>query len=578
MPYDGFYTNSIVNEISYLIDSRIDKIHQPSRDEIYLFFKKDKKNHKILLCSNPSYPRVQLTENQRENPLVAPNFCMILRKYLQSAKLIEVSQINFDRILELKFESRDELGYYKNISLTTEIMGKHSNIILIDSNHTIIDCIKHIGCDINRYRELLPGVKYILPPNNEKINPLESNKAEFYSLINEKSEQAVDNCIMGKYQGISKLLAKEICASYSGMKTSELNEAALETISSNFFYFVAKAKSNAYEPLIFYKNNTIIDYYVFPLKTYEECERETFTSSSDILDKFYGQKGLKDSLKQKFNDIFKLITNLIDRNTKKLMLHKNKLDECRNFELWKIYGDILMANQYYLKEGIKEIELDNFYSDAFEKVTIPLDEKLSPISNAQRYYKKYAKEKTTIEMVQKQILEGEEEHTYLESIACNLENATDIETIEEIRRELVESGYIKKKKGSLKQQKSKPHHFKSSDGYDIYVGKNNVQNDFLTTKFADGNDIWMHTKNIPGSHVIIKCNGNASDAALLEGALLAAYYSKAKNSTGVPVDYTERKNVKKPNGAKPGMVIYLTNKTIYVNPTEEKISLIPRLG
>lgn len=581
MPFDGFFTHSIVHELSYLIDARIDKIHQPTKDEVYLFFKKDRKLHRILLCVNSSYPRVQLSECVRENPIVAPNFCMILRKHLGSARLLSVSQLDFDRIIEFKFECRDELGYVQTLTLTAEIMGKHSNVLLIGPSGTIIDCIKHIGCDVNRYRELLPGVTYILPPNSGKINPLMIEKVDFERIFTEADNpmSTSEKLLLDRLLGFSKLMSREICGDFAGMKASELSAESIHTISSRFYYYMARIKSHTYDRNIYLKDGLVHDYHVFPISAYSELQAEPRLSSSQILDEFYGQKGLKDSLKQKFNDIFKLVSNLIERNAKKMQLHRDKLAECGTYGVWKVYGDILMANQYFIGENLTEVELDNFYDENFAKITIPLDPDLTTLGNAQRYYKKYTKEKTTVEMVEKQLIEGENEQHYLESISTNLEIATDVDTIEEIRRELVDSGYIKKRKLPSKQQKSKPHHYRTSDGFDVYVGKNNVQNDLLTLKFADSNDIWMHTKNIPGSHVIVKQKGGTppSDTALLEGALLAAYYSKARNSTGVPVDYTEKKNVKKPNGAKPGMVIYLTNRTIYVSPGEEKLAVLQKL-
>lgn len=577
MPYDGLFTKSVANEISYLIDSRIDKVHQPSKDEIYLYFKKDKKNFKILLCANPSYPRAQITNEQRENPQVAPNFCMILRKHLQSAKLTEVNQLNFDRILELKFESRDELGFSETYYLLTEIMGKHSNLILLNDKRRIVDCIKHIGCDVNRYREILPGVNYVSPPTNNKINPLLTTIDEFNSFIVANKEMNIEKLIMDKYLGISKIFAQEVSGIHYGRKIDELTHEEVENVCESFFKYISKLKNNSYDYFVYYKNGSIYDYYNFPLKIYENLNTVNLNSCGEILDLFYGQKGLKDNLKQKFNDIFKLVTNLIERNNKKLLIHTSKLEECAQFEKWKSYGDIIMANQYVINGTLSNIELENFYDPDYAKITIPLEVGITPVLNAQKYYKKYNKEKVTLEMVTQQLKETNDEALYLDSIAYNLENASDIETIEEIRRELAELGYLKKKKVNQKPQKSKPHHYKSSDGFDIYVGKNNVQNDYLTTKFADSNDIWMHTKNIPGSHVIIKSKEAVSDTALQEGAILAAYYSKAKNSTSVPVDYTERKNVKKPNGSKPGMVIYFTNKTANVNPSEEKIASLEKL-
>lgn len=577
MPFDGAFTRSIVKELSNLINCKIEKIHQPTKDEIILVFKKDRKTKKVLCCANPSYPRVHITEQVMENPQVPPTFCMILRKYLQDGMLIDVNQINFDRIIELKIESRDELGYSTQYYLITEIMGKHSNIILLNKERKIVDSIKHIGSNMNRYREVLPGCDYIIPPLKEKINPLEINADKLYYFLNQSSDSSISNLLTDKFLGISKTLSKEICGEFFGKKVSELTIEERNTIVSNFFSFISKIKGMDFDYIIFYNSSSMFDYYIFPIEQYSNSIMEYYDSPGKLLDVYYSQKNLKDTLKQKFNDIFKLVTNLVERNSKKIQIHILKLEECSNFEQWKIFGDLIMANQYILKDQPEEIELENFYDPEYRKVKIPLDRDLSPVENAKRYYKRYAKEKSTIEIVTKQLKEGQEEQTYLESILYNLENATDIATIEEIKNELWELGYIRKKSKTMKQQKTMPYHYKSSDGYEIYVGKNNNQNDYLTTKFAVSSDIWMHTKNIPGSHVIIKSkNGNVSDTALIEGAKLAAYYSKAKNSANVPVDYTERKNVKKPSGAKPGMVIYYTNKTIYVTPDESFINKLYR--
>lgn len=572
MPFDGAFTRSIIKELSNLINCKIEKIHQPTKDEVVLVFKKDRKGKKILCCANPSYPRVHITEQAMENPKVPPTFCMILRKYLQDGILLEVNQINFDRIIELKIQSKDELGYPADFYLLTEIMGKHSNIILLNSERKIVDSIKHIGSNMNRYREVLPGCDYVIPPLKGKNNPLEINPNTLINFLNEPSDGSVSNLLTDKFLGISKLLSKEICGEFYVKKVKELSFEEKDTIVTSFFHFITKIKNMDFRYIIFYDSSSMFDYYVFPLEQYSSAIVEYYDSPGNLLDVYYSQKNLKDTLKQKFNDVFKLITNLIERNHKKIQIHILKLDECKNFEQWKIYGDLIMANQYILKSPASEVELENFYDPDYSRITISMDTDLSAIENAQKYYKKYAKEKSTIEIVKQQLKESQDEQIYLESILFNLENATDVGTIEEIKSELWELGYIKKKSKALKQQKTMPYHYKSSDGFEIYVGKNNNQNDYLTTKFAVSSDMWMHTKNIPGSHVIIKSkNGDVSDTSLVEGAKLAAFYSKAKNSTNVPVDYTERKNVKKPSGAKPGMVIYYTNKTIYVTPEESFI-------
>lgn len=574
MPFDGVFTASIVKELSSLINGRIDKIHQPARDEIMLFVKKDRGGCKVLFSANPAYPRVHITSISRENPKVPPTFCMILRKYISGAKIADVYQISFDRIVEFKLECRDELGYPKVFYLLIEIMGKHSNIMLLDEEKTIVDSIKHLDSSMNRYREVLPGVKYILPPENNKLNPLTTKIEVFKELFSSSSqEKGVSRIISDSFLGISRLFADELCGEYASAIAKELSKQDIERIASNFFYYMSKIKSGDFSGFIFYTREEMKDYYVFPITRYSALSILRLESPGELLDTYYGERDTKNNLKQKYNDLFKLVSNLVDRNLKKIQIHNEKLEECSSYETWKIYGDLLMANQYSIGYGQTKAEVENFYSDCLEIVSIPLNPELSAVDNAKKYYARYAKEKSTREIVSKQLKDCLEEKSYLETVLFNLDNAMDISSIEEIRQELYGLGYIKKRRQSVKVQKSNPYHYRSSDSFDIYVGKNNTQNDYLTLRFAVASDIWMHTKNIPGSHVIIKSQGGkVSDEALMEGAMLAAYHSKAKNSTTVPVDYTERKNVKKPSGAKPGMVIYYTNKTIYVTPDESKIN------
>lgn len=578
MPYDGIFTNNIVKELKILENCKIEKIHQPSKDEIILFFKKDRKNVKVLFCINPQFPRVHITEQSRENPAISPTFCMSLRKRIGGGKLIEVSQINLDRIVEFKIESSDELGYPVIYYLIIEIMGKHSNIILLNKDKIIIDSIKHIGSSINRFREVLPGVEYVMPPEGGKVNILDLTENEIKSIFNKNSEMTAQKSITSSFTGFSTTFAKEITRGFSDIKVCNLSVQEKEIILSNLFYYIAKIKSFDYKNIVFYKDGSMIDYYIFPLTEYAQQRAEYYPASGKLLDDYYSLKDLKDTLKQKYSSLFKLVSNLIERNNKKIQIYEDKIKECSNYNTWKLYGDLIMANQYKIEAGSDKAALQNFYDADFKEIEIPLNDDLSAVQNAQKYYKKYNKEKSTIQIVKKQLEDTVEDGTYLESTLYNIENASETETIEEIKAELFEMGYIKKRKIKGKIRSSEPHHLISSDGYDIYVGKNNRQNDYLTTKFAVGSDIWMHTKKIPGSHVIIKShNGAVSDTALLEGALLAAYHSRAKNSANVPVDYTEKKNVKKPQGSKPGMVIYTTNKTIFVTPDAAKIEKLKKL-
>lgn len=572
MPLDGVFLNAIVKELSTVINGKIDKVHQPSDFESIFIIKKDRKTFKLLLCANPSFPRIHITEQNYENPITPPSFCMTLRKYLNGAKIVDIYQINFDRIIEFKIEGKDELGYPIIYYLVIEIMGKHSNIILLNEKKYVIDSIKRIGSEVNRYRQILPNVEYILPPTGEKVNPLEQSEEDIKNILsNFNTDKPLYKFFTDSFLGFSKTLSFEICGDIANVKIKDLSSSQKEYVVYNFFYYLAKIKSSEYKYTIFYDGTSMIDYYIFELREYRNLKIEYYDSPSKVLDTFYGNKDLKDSLKQKYSNLFKLVSNFIERTEKKIQIYREKIEECKNYEIYKIYGDILMANQYYIDLNSDKVELQNFYDPELKNIVISINTDLSIVQNAQNYYKRYNKEKNTLEISNKLLKDCIEEKEYLDSILCNLENASDIDTIEEIKSELYEQGYIRRRKVS-KQKKAAPHHFKSSDGFDIYVGKNNIQNDYLTTKFAVGSDIWMHVKNIPGSHVIIKSkNGIVSDTALLEGALLAAFFSKAKHSSNVPVDYTEKKNVKKPSGAKPGMVVYYTNKTIYVTPEESKI-------
>ncbi|SEF68206.1 Predicted component of the ribosome quality control (RQC) complex, YloA/Tae2 family, contains fibronectin-binding (FbpA) and DUF814 domains [Caloramator fervidus] len=579
MPMDGVFIKAIVQNLSDIVGSKLDKIYQPSKDDIIIHLRKNKSNYKLLLSCNPSSPRIQITNINRNNPDVAPNFVMVLRKHILNSKIIEINQLNFDRIVEIKLESKDELGYLNYYHLIIEIMGKHSNIILLNDKYIIVDAIKHLNSDINRYRIVLPGANYILPPTNNRINPLNITNETFNELLSKNTNKKVSSFFLENFLGLSKIFINQICGKYENLNINELNENDILTIRNKFFYYLSKIKSNDFDFFLYRDNNNkLIDYYVFDIDDYKNYKKEKFSSPFQLLDIYYSEKDFQDLIKQKYNDLIKIVKGFIEKNNKKIEQYINKINECKNYELYKIYADILMANQYNIKPNLEKIILPNFYDPDYTPIEIPLDVNLNIIENAQKYYKKYSKEKNTVETLTKQLEEAKLEKEYLEGILFSAEKATDFETLEEIKKELISMGYLKQKKESKKEIKSKPHHYISSDGYDIYVGKNNIQNDYLTLKFAKEDDIWLHTKNIPGSHVIIKSkNGKVSDTALIEAAHLAAYYSKARESTNVPVDYTERKNVKKPSGSKPGMVIYYTNKTIFVTPNEEKIKTIQKI-
>lgn len=578
MPFDGLFTGCIVNELQKLVGTRIDKIHQPAIDEIIFNIKKDKKQLKLLLCVNPSFPRIHLTELVKENPTAAPGFCMMLRKHISGAKITAIEQQGLDRIVKFEFESRDELGFNKTYKLIIEIMGKHSNLVLTDSSNIIVDAVKHLDSSMNRFREVLPGLPYVYPPGGDKLNPLLSSSEDFNRMLSVSDTVTIAKFLQTSFMGISTTFAHEVSPENFDQPIVSVKPMDMDEIRNRFFYYISRYKSKDFTPIVYFKEGSMSDYYMFKLETYMGLQFKNFDTFSELLDYYYSQKDFKNIIKTKYHDLLKTVSNLIQKDNKKLAIYEEKLFECKDFEKWKVYGDLIMANSYSIEDGAETAELVDFYSESSETITVPLDKELNAIQNGQKYYKRYSRERDTIEAVKKQREECHSELDYLEGIVLSLDNASETETIEEIRRELIESGFIKKKRNLSKLKPSSPHHYRSSDGYDIYVGKNNNQNDYLTLRFAVSSDIWMHTKNIPGSHVIIKSSGGmVSDTALLEGALLAAYYSKARESATVPVDYSEKKNVKKPSGAKPGMVIYYTNKTIYVTPSEEKINSIVKI-
>ena len=574
MALDGIFLYSIIDELkNTIINGKIDKVNQPEKDEIILNIRKGRLSFKLLISSSSNYPRIHLTDLTKPNPIKAPMFCMVLRKYISNAKIVDIHQINQDRIVVIDFESTDELGFNSIYSLIIEIMGRHSNMTLIRKRDNIImDSIKHITPDINTYRSIYPGIEYVYPPKSSKLNPFDFSYDMIDNFIKENSLEINDNVFSKIFTGVSKTLSSEICFRLKN-NSIDLTLSNLKEIVEVCKDLFKEIQSNKFEFNCYTKNNSFIDFYCLNLMSKEDCRKIQYDSSSKLLENFYYAKDKSDRLKSKSSDLQKIVMNNINRCTKKDKILNNTLKKCEDKDIFKLYGELLTANIYALKKGLSHIELANYYSENYDTVKITLDENKTPSQNVQSYYKKYNKLKKSEEAASEQLLQNEEELNYLYSVLTNINNADNYDEIEEIKKELIETGYIKFKKiyKSKKSKTSKPMHFISKDGIDIYVGKNNIQNDYLTLKFANKHDIWFHTKNIPGSHVIVKNNMDIPESTLLEAANLAAYYSKSQNSSNVPVDYTEVKNVKKPNGAKPGMVIYSTNQTIYVTPTNPNL-------
>lgn len=580
MPIDGVVVRNIVWELDCkLTGGRIDKVTQPEKDEIILSVRNNGKNYKLLMSSSANYPRVHITSITKQSPIDAPIFCMVLRKHLSGGRIVGIKQHNLDRIIKIYVECYDELGSLSNKIIFCEIMGRRSNITLVNENDGIvIDSIRHLTSDMSSYRELLPKVKYKYPPVQDKLEPLSFDMEAFLSRLNKCiKDTKLAKFIASNFDGISLFAAKEICnnAGFNeNTLVSSIDEPGVEKLKYSLCAFIKKVSGNDFNPCIYYKNKAAYDFYSLPLDYLKPMDISAVDSISGAIENYYTAKDRTDRIKQRSSDIHKIINTNLSRCYKKLSIQHEKLKECSQKNIYKLYGDLIMTDLRNIKKGDKKALVTNYYDESQPTLEIPLDFMLTPIENAQNYYKKYNKDKTAEQTVNEQLKENLEEIEYLEGQLLNLENCTEYDEIEEIRNELISLKYIKPNKNtaSRKKQRSKPMHYVSSEGFDIYVGKNNVQNDYLTLKFASSKDIWMHTKKIPGSHVIIKSGGNTvGEATLNEAAALASYYSKAKNSSNVPVDYTERKNVKKPSGAKPGMVIYYTNRTIHVTPDEDMI-------
>ena len=562
MALDGIYLYSLITELKdFAINSKIDKVNQPEKDEIILTLR-GKGTKKLLISSSSNYPRLHFTTINKINPLKAPVFCMVLRKYLIGGKIIDITQYSTDRIISIDIENKDELGFDSKYSLIVEIMARHSNITLVRKrDNKIMESIKHIHSNKNSYRVLYPGATFIMPPTSNKLNPFSFTKEELKNLLKENIN--FNESIFSKIiTGVGKNLSNDLFIEYKN-KFNDLTIDNLSLFITDYFKNILKDNKN----ILFFKDGKVVDFYFKDLISLNNCEKKYFESHSDTLDNFYATKDKQDRLHSKGLDIQRLINTNIERCLKKIKILEKTLKECEAKEDYRIKGELLTSYIYGFKKGDKDVSVLNYYSENEEYLKISLDENKTPSENIQFYFKKYNKLKNAEEASINQLSINEDELNYLNSVLTSLETADNYADIEEIKKELIETGYVRfrKEKNKNKIKTNKPLHFISSDGIDIYVGKNNIQNDYLTLKFAEKTDTWLHTKIIPGSHVIIK-GKNLPESTLLEAATLAAFYSKGKNSTKVPVDYTLVKNVKKPSGAKPGMVIYSTNKTLYIDP------------
>ncbi|RWS44018.1 fibronectin/fibrinogen-binding protein [Bacillus mycoides] len=564
MAFDGLFTRAITHEIANSLQTgRISKIYQPSKYEVLLHIRANGKNQKLILSSHPTYARMHLTNQNYDSPALPPMFCMLLRKHLEGGFIEKIEQIDLERIIQITVRSRNEIGDESVKTLVIEIMGRHSNIILVDTKtNVILDSLKHVSLAVNRHRTVYAGAEYIAPPAQHKVNPLLIETEDDFIRPLDFLSGNMDKQLVGAFMGISPLFAKEVVK-----KAGMANEKAL---SEAFFSLQKPLLTHQYVPAMITANGKEF-FYLFPLSHLQGNEK-TFSSVSELLDRFFFGKAERDRVKQQAHDLERFMQNEKTKNEKKLIKLEKTLQDAGKADKYQLFGELLTANMYALKKGDKDIEVVNYYDENGGTVKITLNPLKTPSENAQRYFQKYQKAKNSVAIVEEQIVKTNEEILYFDSLLQQMEAASS-KDIEEIREELAEEGYVRSRKTkNAKKKPTKPvlDKYLSSDGTEIFVGKNNKQNDYLTTKFSRRDEIWLHTKDIPGSHVVIR-SLEPTEETLHEAAKIAAYYSKAKDSSSVPVDFTKVRHVKKPSGAKLGFVTYDNQQTLYVTPDADTV-------
>ena len=575
MAFDGITIAAVTKELKdSLLGGRIYKIAQPEADELLLTIKTtDGGQKRLLLSANASLPLIYLTQTNKPSPMTAPGFCMLLRKHLQNGRIIDITQPGLERIVHLHIEHLNEMGDLCHKQLIIEVMGKHSNIIFTDDTDMIIDSIKHISGMISSVREVLPGRTYFIPTTQDKKNPLALSPDSFKQTMT-AGNMPIYKALYSFYTGISPVIAQELChlAGIDGdfstavFTQSDNGSLMLSRLYDVFSSMMEKVKLGDFEPVIAYENGTPAEYAAFPLSGYSKDALKPFSSISTLLEQYYAEKDAITRIRQKSADLRRIVQTALERNIKKYDLQLKQMADTEKKDKYRIYGELLNTYGYGLAPGTKSMEALNYYTN--EMITIPLDPLLSASENAKKYFDKYSKLKRTYEALSTLTAQVKEEIDHLESIQAALDLALLEEDLAQIKDEMIVSGYIHRRSGNTKKIKftSKPFHYLSSDGFHIYVGKNNYQNDELTFQLASGNDWWFHAKGIPGSHVVVKTEGNElPDSTFEDAARLAAFYSKGRGQDKVEIDYTEKRNVKKPAGGKPGFVIYHTNYSMMID-------------
>ncbi len=576
MAFDAGMLSLVVSEIDSLRESRIEKIYQPSNDEIVILLHSASKKTRILINAGSNCPRINITETTSENPQKAPMFCMLLRKHLSSGKLTGAGTLGFERVCFLEFEAYDEMGFKSKKYLICEIMGKYSNIILTDANNKIVALLKTVDFSLSMQRQLLVGMKYELPPKQDKLDTMAITKEDFLNAV-EKAPMSmkVEKFITSGFAGIAPSTSRQIAYLVACDIDVILENVNKKALCEAFFKTIDGIRSKSSKPyLIVNDKNEPVEFSYIPLeyfgKEYKSIEVDSFGL---LVDAYYTKKGNNERIRQKSSDILRLLTNAEARINKKIALQTEEIAECDKADQYRIMADLITANLYMIKSSMSVVEVINYYDEEMKKIKIPLDNKISPSQNAQKYYKKYSKMKKAKIELAKQIELSKKELEYIETVFDSLTKAEGEGDLSQIRDELYHSGYASRMKNysAQKNQAPKPLKFKTSGGYTLLVGKNNTQNDYISTKLAEKSDWWFHVKNLPGSHVLMQCGKEEpSERDFTEAAEVAAYYSKAEGNN-IAVDYTNAKHIKKPAGSKPGYVIYHVNWTAYVTPEEKRI-------
>lgn len=578
MALDGITIAGLVQELDKaLTGGKINKIAQPEPDELILTIKNQRTQYRLYISASASLPLIYLTDTNKPSPLTAPNFCMLLRKHIGSGKIISVTQPSLERVICFEIDHLNELGDLCRKKLMVEIMGKHSNIIFCDDQLKIIDSIKHVPAHVSSVREVLPGRMYFIPETQEKKNPKEATMDEFTESISGKP-MAVAKAISASYTGISYGMAEEIAYRASidgGQPVDALSDVEKQHLAGTFLRLMDDINLGQFQPNIVFNDGEPIDFSSVSMMRYANYTEESFESISKVLEQYYAQKNVITRIRQKSTDLRKIVQTALERNVKKYDLQLKQMADTEKKEKYRIYGELINTYGYSVPAGEKSFEALNYYTN--EIITIPLDPTMSTTDNAKKYFEKYNKLKRTAEALEKYLEETKSNIEHLESISTALDIALKEEDLVQVKEELIQYGYMKRKNTGGKKAKitSKPFHYVSCDGYDMYVGKNNYQNEELTFHFANGDDWWFHAKGQPGSHVIVKCKGEEMpDRTFEEAGKLAAYYSKGRHAPKVEIDYIQKKHVKKPNGAKPGFVVYYTNYSLLIDPDISQIKLL----